>query len=177
MNYRKSLKNYFYKLRFIFQPVTVGFGTSISHTTHLDTKLGGKITIGENCVIHYGTLLLSCGGYITIGNNCSINPYCILYGHGGLTIGNCVRIACHTVIIPSNHKFENSDRHILNQGEISKGIVIEDDVWIGSGSKILDGVTISKGCVIGAGCVVTKTTQPFGVYVGVPAKLIKFRSS
>ena len=54
-----------------------------------------------------------------------------------------------------------------------KGIVIEDDVWIGSGVKILDGVVIGKGCVIGANAVVTKSTESYGVYVGVPAHKIK----
>lgn len=50
-----------------------------------------------------------------------------------------------------------------------------DDVWIGAGVKILDGVKIGKGCVIGANSVVTHSLKPFGIYVGVPAKLLKYR--
>lgn len=57
-----------------------------------------------------------------------------------------------------------------------KGIVIEDDVWIGAGVKILDGVTIAKGCVIGANAVVTRSTEAYGIYVGVPAQKIKSRT-
>ncbi|MCK7515996.1 MAG: acyltransferase [Desulfobacterales bacterium] len=72
-------------------------------------------------------------------------------GDGGLTIGNNVRIAAHTVIIPANHVFDDVNIPIRKQGLSKKGIVIEDDVWIGSGVKILDGVVIGKGCVIGAG--------------------------
>lgn len=56
-----------------------------------------------------------------------------------------------------------------------KGIIIEDDVWIGAGVKVLDGVTIAQGCVIGANSVVTKSTEPYGIYVGVPARKIKSR--
>ena len=68
-----------------------------------------------------------------------------------------------------------SDRNvpITYQDLENKGIIIEDDVWIGAGVRILDGVTIARGCVIGAGSVVTKSTEEFGVYVGVPARLIK----
>lgn len=56
-----------------------------------------------------------------------------------------------------------------------KGIVIEDDVWLGSGVKVLDGVVIRKGCVIGANAVVTHSTEAYGVYVGIPAHKIKSR--
>jgi acetyltransferase-like isoleucine patch superfamily enzyme len=56
-----------------------------------------------------------------------------------------------------------------------KGIVIEDDVWIGAGARILDGVTIARGSVIGAGSVVTKSTQPYSIVVGVPAKIVSSR--
>ena len=53
--------------------------------------------------------------------------------------------------------------------------MIEDDVWIGANCTILDGVRIAKGCIIGAGSVVSKSTEPFGIYAGVPARLIKKR--
>ncbi|MFM6860620.1 MAG: DapH/DapD/GlmU-related protein [Dolichospermum sp.] len=52
---------------------------------------------------------------------------------------------------------------------------MEDDVWIGSGCQILDGITIGKGAIIGAGSVVTKDVEPYSVVAGVPSKLIKRR--
>lgn len=115
------------------------------------------------------------GGDIIIGDNCTINPYTIVYGQGGTKIGNGVRIAAHSVIVPSNHIFDDPNEFIYKQGLSKKGIVIEDDVWIGAGVKILDGVTISKGSVIGANSIVTRSTEQNGVYVGIPAKLIKKR--
>ncbi len=61
---------------------------------------------------------------------------------------------------------------------ISKGkIIVEDDVWIGTNVLILSGVKISKGTVIAAGSVVTKSTESYTVVGGVPAKLIKKRFS
>ena len=49
-------------------------------------------------------------------------------------------------------------------------VIIEKDVWIGANVTILKGVTVAEGCVVGAGTVLTKSTHPYGVYVGVPGK-------
>ena len=120
-------------------------------------------------------MLLTYGGKISIGDYCSINPFCVLYGHGGLFIGNGVRIATHVVVIPSNHNFNDTNRYIFQQGSTSLGIRIEDDVWIGAGAIILDGVTISKGSVVGAGSVVNRNIESFSVVAGNPAKILKKR--
>ena len=54
-------------------------------------------------------------------------------------------------------------------------IMIEDDVWIGARAIILPGVKIGKGCIIGAGAVVTKSSDDYSVIGGNPAKLLKLR--
>ena len=157
--------------------VHAGDANKFHDTVLFDTSAGGTITIGSNTEILNGCLLMTYGGSISIGNHCSINPYTILYGHGkGLVIGNNVLIAGHCLIIPSSHVFTRTDIPINQQGEHSKGIVIEDDVWIGAGCQILDGVTIARGSIIAAGSVVNKSTEPFSIMGGVPAKLIKKRS-
>ena len=151
-----------------------GRRTRIHPGAVLDRR-GGSIIIGAKCRIHRGAQLLAYGGSIEIGDDCSINPGCILYGQGGLKIGSHVRIAAQTIIIPSNHVFGDPDRLIREQGETREGIRIGDDVWLGARVTVLDGVEIADGCVIGAGSVVTKSTVPYGVYVGVPARLLKRR--
>ena len=58
----------------------------------------------------------------------------------------------------------------------SKGdIVIGNDVWIGNGALILSGVTVGHGAIIGARSVITKDIEPYAVYAGNPAKLIRYR--
>ncbi|WP_339138119.1 MAG: acyltransferase [Candidatus Electrothrix sp. GW3-4] len=136
---------------------------------------GGAIFIGSKTFVDRGVILRSLGGRIEIGKDCSVNAYSVLYGGGGLKIGNGVRIASHTVIVPSNHVFSDPEQQIKDQGLTLKGIVIEDDVWIGAGAKILDGVTIQKGTVVGAGAVVTKSTEPYAIVAGVPAVVIRYR--
>jgi len=156
--------------------IYIGRGTLISPGVKFQRINGGSIQIGANCELYYGSLFLTYGGDIEIGDNSSVNQYCVLHGHGGLRIGNGVRIASHTVIIPANHNYHSLNIPIYQQGETREGITIEDDVWIGSNCTILDGVTIAGGCVIGAGAVVSKSTEPFGIYAGVPAKLVKRRN-
>lgn len=141
----------------------------------LDTKYGGTIEIDHSTELLYGVLILTYGGTIKIGYGCSINPYTILYGHGNLTIGNNVLIAGHCLLIPANHKYDDITTPINRQGLTKKGIIIEDDVWIGSGCKILDGVKIGKGSIVAAGAVVNKNVLPYTVVGGVPAKIIKQR--
>lgn len=136
---------------------------------------GGSIAVGRQCHIHRGAILATYGGKIEIGDHCTINPYSILYGHGGLHIGNFVRIATHCVIVPANHGFDTLDVPIARQPIAALGIKIEDDVWIGANSVILDGITIGRGAVIGAGSVVTKNIPSLSIAVGNPARVISSR--
>ncbi len=169
------------KIRNFFRPgtntnIVIGKSTYVSPTTLIEDRNGGTIRIGEKCEILDGVLILSYGGAIEIGDNCSINPYTIIYGHGGVKIGNNVLIAAATMIVPNNHNFQLKDKTIIEQGCTAKGIIIEEDVWIGHGCSLLDGITVSKGTVVAAGSVVNKSTEPYSVIAGIPAKIIKYRT-
>jgi acetyltransferase-like isoleucine patch superfamily enzyme len=155
--------------------ISMGKKSLVYSGSILETNLNGNIKLGKLNIVHSGVILQTYGGTITTGDCCNFNPYVVIYGHGGVTIGNNVSIATHSVLVSFNHDFSTSEQFIQAQGVSAKGIVIEDDVWIGAGVVILDGVTIAKGCVIGAGAVVSKSTEVYGVYVGVPAKFLKKR--
>lgn len=114
-------------------------------------------------------------GFVKIGDNCTIQYGCLLYGVGGLEIGDHCRIAAYTVISPMNHIYKDPNTPIWKQGETALGIRIGRDVWIGSGVTILDGVVIGDGSVIGAGSVVTRSIPSYSVAVGVPARVVKRR--
>jgi acetyltransferase-like isoleucine patch superfamily enzyme len=133
------------------------------------------IELGADTWLFYHCMLSTSGGWIKVGSNCTVNSFAVLYGHGGLEIGNGVRISAHVIIVPMNHIYKNPEIPIWMQGETRKGIKIEDDVWVGAGAKILDGVKIGKGSVIGAGAVVVRDIPPYSVAVGIPARVIKKR--
>ena len=101
---------------------------------------------------------------IDIGDECYLGPYVCMGGPGHVKIGKQCLIASQTGIYANNHR---------DYGLSREGITIEDNCWLGPGVKVLDGVTIGYGSVVGAGAVVTKDIPPSSVAVGVPAKRIK----
>src|ERR1700694_5249426 len=92
---------------------------------------------------------------IHIGQDSLIGEYSVIRGQGGITIGDRVYTSPQCQIIAVNHVFDDPDRPFAAQGITAQGIVIEDDVWLGSASVVLDGVRIGKGAVVAAGAVVT----------------------
>lgn len=140
-----------------------------------DTQFTDRLTIGKNCSIQPYAYICTLGGWIEIGDNCSINPFCVIYGHGGLKIGNSVRIANGVSIVPQNHSIPAGTGPL--KGVNSKGIVIEDNVWLGSRVIVLDGTKIGQGAIIGAGAVVTRDIPEGAIAVGIPAKVVRFRTN
>jgi acetyltransferase-like isoleucine patch superfamily enzyme len=156
----------------IIKKVYFGHGTSVFGQVEFN---GANISFGDNNSIRAWSCFKSYGGYIKIGNNCSINSFCHFSGNGGITIGNDVLIATQCVLISANHNFDDSEKLIRMQGETQKPIDIEDNCWLGAGVKVLAGVTIHKGSVVGAGAVVTHDLPAYSVSVGVPARVINMR--
>lgn len=138
----------------------------------LDLSSGGSIRLGGGTVISEYARIISGGGQVKVGRKCSLNPFSILYGHGGLIIGDFVRIAAHVVIVPSNHRFDRLDMPIHEQERRAEGIQIDDDVWVGANATILDGVHIGRGAIVGAGAVVTRDVPSNTIVAGVPAREI-----
>jgi acetyltransferase-like isoleucine patch superfamily enzyme len=161
--------------------IEIGKGVYLSRTAKLQTKsdgkhFGGKITIDNGVAVSDGVIIATYGGTVTIGSRAYVGPYCVLYGHGGLTIGSNTMIGAHTVIIPANHSFERIDVPINLQPIRKKGITIAEDVWIGARCCILDGVRIGKGAVIGAGTVVTNDIDAYSISFEAPALTVRSRN-
>lgn len=170
----KRLLNYLKIFYVKIRGVSADWSTNIRWSAEIE-RSRGVISLGARTGLDKGVILRAYGGFIKIGEDCTVNPYSIIYGGGGVVIGNGVRIAAHSVIVASNHNFSDTEIPIFQQGESGVGIEIADDVWIGAGAKVLDGVTIAKGTVVAAGAVVTKSTDAYSIVAGVPAKKIKSR--
>lgn len=168
-----------YGIRFLGKEIYIDPTCKISRKSVIRVfpKGRGYIKIGKNSSVHDYAYIETYGGKIEIGDNSSINHFTIMRGGGGpgIRIGSGVRISPHCSFFAYNHKFSDKNEEIYLQGYTMEGIVIEDDVWIGSGVNILDGVVVSKGSIIGAGSVVTKSIPEYSIAVGSPARVIKKR--
>ena len=130
------------------------------------------INIGTGCKIQKNVYIGN-GNNIIIGNNCQINDNVRL---DNVIMGNNIMIARDCILLGKMHKYSDVSIPMNMQGEKKIGkTIIEDDVWIGARAIINPGLHICKGSIIAAGAVLTKDTVSYGIYGGVPAKLIKYR--
>lgn len=110
-----------------------------------------------------------CGKNITVGKNVFINMGCKFQDQGGIFIDDGALIGHNVVLATLNHDMKPETRHDM----IPKPIHIGKNVWIGSNSVILPGVTIGDGAIVAAGAVVTKDVEKNTVVGGVPARFIR----
>lgn len=112
---------------------------------------------------------LRVGDHSGLGVNCFIPD--------GSVIGRDVMMGPNCYCLAKNHCFDRIDIPMREQGYLPPmPIIIEDDVWIGRDVLILPGRHISKGTIIGAGCVLTKDFPEYSVVGGNPSRLIKMRN-
>jgi acetyltransferase-like isoleucine patch superfamily enzyme len=157
--------------------IEIGDGVHIFRGVRIDGRgQNNRICLGNQVAIERGVDIGACeNSCIEIGERTFIGPYTCIAGPGDIKIGKDCLIAAHSGIFANAHKFANPLEKIRNQEVIRKGIVIEDDCWLGHGVTVLDGVTIGQGSVIGAGAVVTRDIPSYSVAVGVPARVIDSR--
>lgn len=161
----------------------VGDDVTIDDFGYLHCLAERKVRIGS-CTSIDRNLWLSCGGrpgdcdhgFFEIGEHSYVGCNAVIGAGGGIRIGSNVLMGQCVNMHAEKHVFADPNRLIREQGVSYQGVVVEDDVWIGSKATILAGVTVGRGAVIGAGAVVTRSVPPYAIAVGVPARVIDFRS-
>lgn len=147
---------------------------------HIDCRPGfqqtrGIVRIGAGARLDRGVVLHAYGGAIRLGRGVFLGPYAVIYGHGGVEIGDDCLIAMHCRIVSSNHAIPPLGTPIRSQPDELRPTRIGRDVWLGAGATVLGGVTIGDGCVVGAGAVVADNLPAGSVSAGVPARVIRAR--
>lgn len=147
-------------------------GPFVSVGRGLGGERHGSILVGQECELGAGLELSTWGGSIRIGRRVFLGPHVVIYGHGGVEIGDETMLAMHTRILSSEHTISARSGLIRNEPDILLPTKIGRDVWLGAGVTVLGGVTIGDGCVVGAGAVVTRDLPPYSIARGVPAKVV-----
>lgn len=158
--------------------INIGENVIIDDYAVLDAKgsTNQGITIGNNVMIGRSTVISCKNGDITIGENTNIAMNCFIQSAKQVLIGRNTLIAPYCYLIGGgDHETNRIDIPIIAQGQVVKGIMLEDNCWIGAGVKVLDGVKIERDCIVGAGGVVTRSIPEYSVAIGVPARVVKSR--
>lgn len=162
-------------------------------------KVFGWVFYGEKSKSYLGKCSINGNVNIQIGNSTYASGTFDVNGNANLNIGSFTSIANGVEFFTSNinHPLSyvttfnlhsnsrlvedkinlnlpNFNNEIINL-ENKNSITIGNDVWIGRDAMIMPGVIIPDGCVIGSKSLVTKNLEPYGIYVGTPAKLVRFR--
>lgn len=137
-----------------------------------DMRLGNHVRIDDFCIL---------SGHITLGNHIHISAYTALYGANGITLEDHTGISPRTTLFSATDDFSGhfliGPMHTEKQISVTGGpIRLEKFTQVGAHCVIMPGVTISEGSVVGAMSFVNTTLPPWGIYAGVPARLLKPRS-
>jgi maltose O-acetyltransferase len=131
--------------------------------------------VGEGC-FYLDQIVWLNGDRIEMGDHVAFNYGCYVNGYGGLLIADGAEFGPYTMIHTANHKMDDPDRPVTQQGwEVDRPVEIGANCWIGMGVCILPSVRVGDGCVVGAGSVVVKDLEPYSIAVGNPARVIRSR--
>jgi acetyltransferase-like isoleucine patch superfamily enzyme len=158
--------------------IHIGNRVAIDDNVVLDARdQNGTIVIEDGSLISRNTIVRARNGLIRIGAGSDIGANCILATDQELVIGENVLVAAFTYVCAGgHHAYDRTDVPIIAQGFIPKGgIRIGDDVWIGSHSTVLDGVTIESGTIVGAHSLVNSSLPRQVIAWGQPAQERKSR--
>ncbi len=161
--------------------ISIGDNTIIDDEVVLDAKGQDNrgIQIGQNAYVGRNTILSCKEGSIYLDDYCNLSANCSLLSETEIHLGKYCFLAGNCYLVAGgNHSFDDPTIPIMFQPSYSKGgITIAEDVWLAAGSIVLDGVTIGRGSVIGAGSVVTRSLPEMSVALGVPARVHKKRGN
>jgi len=162
-------------IRYYYQKQRLGY---LGSKVYIEKNVGllrfpKNIVLKDNIIIKEGARICSCNetAKIQIGVNTTVGYHTFIFASQQIIIGGDCLIAPFVYIVDSDHGFKKSSK-INQQSNQTAPIIIGNDVWIGTGAKILKGVTIGDGAIIAAGALVKDDVLPYTIVGGIPAKFI-----
>ena len=152
-------------------------GVTLDDLVVLDAKGSSNrgIEVGRGAFLGRGTILSCKDGDITLGDHANLGFHCEIFSGSTVTVGAHALFAAQVYLVGGGHAFEASDAAVIEQPRTSHGILLGDNVWLGTGAKVLDGVRIGTDVVVGAGAVVNADLPDGAIAAGVPARVLRSR--
>lgn len=158
--------------------VRLGDGVTVDDLVVLDAKGTSNtgIEIGRGGFLGRGTILSCKDGDIVLGDHANLGFHCEVFSGSSVRVGAHALFAAQVYLVGGGHEFEVQGAAVIDQPRTSRGIVLGDNVWLGTGAKVLDGIRIGSHAVVGAGAVVTGDLPEGAIAAGVPARVLRRRS-
>ena len=150
------------------------FSNGPLHGNALQSLREGRLQVGEAVLLSPHVLLETHdAGHIVLGPGTFLNLDVQVVAIDRVEIGAGCLVARGCFIADNDHRFDQIDRELNEQGLSSRGPVrLGDHVWLGANVVVTSGVTIGERCVVGANAVVTRDLPPFSIAVGAPARVV-----
>lgn len=157
--------------------IHIGDGVVIDDGCLLDAKGENNhgIRIGAGAFIGRNSILSCKNGDIIIGDKVNIGFNCEVVSASKVDIGAGSLLAAYSYLVGADHVFSDPEKPIHEQERCSRGILLEENVWIGAGVVVADGQRLGKNVIVGAGAVVTSDVPEYAIAAGVPAKVLRDR--
>jgi acetyltransferase-like isoleucine patch superfamily enzyme len=157
--------------------IRLGDGVTIDDLVVLDAKGASNrgIEVGHGVFIGRGTILSCKDGDITLGDHTNLGFHCEVFSGSSVVVGRHGLFAAQAYLVGGGHAFEDPERAVIEQPRTSRGITLGDNVWLGTGAKVLDGVRVGDDVVVGANAVVLADLPDGAVAAGVPARVLRRR--
>ncbi len=135
----------------------------------------GKVIFGAGCAID-NDFTAEVEGVLRVGARTVFGHHCTLAARDSVEIGEDCLLAEMVSIRDHDHRFDDLEIPIREQGAVSAPVKIGKNVWLGAKVTVLKGVTIGDNAIVGANAVVTKNLPANAIAVGIPAKVIRLRT-
>ena len=157
--------------------IRLGDDVIVDDLVVLDAKGEGNegITVGHGVFLGRGTILSCKDGDIVLGDHVNIGFHSEVFSGSRVTVGRHGLFAAYTYLVGGGHAFDQAGVPVLEQERTSRGIALGENVWLGTGVKVLDGVRVGRDVVVGAGAVVTSDLPDGVIAAGVPARVVRSR--
>jgi acetyltransferase-like isoleucine patch superfamily enzyme len=157
--------------------IRIGDGVTIDDLVVLDAKgtANRGIEIGNGVFLGRGTILSCKDGDIILGDHTNLGFHCEIFSASRVTVGRHGLFAAQAYLVGGGHEFERAELAVIDQPRSSEGITLGDNVWLGTGVKVLDGVHLGDDVVVGANAVVTADLPDGAIAAGVPARVLRQR--
>jgi acetyltransferase-like isoleucine patch superfamily enzyme len=160
------------------QNIMIGNHVTIDDNCLIDARGAGDegLVLEDGVIVNRNCMIQAKTGPIRLGARTSIGGNSVVVSMEGVVLGEAVLTAGGCYISAGSYRFDDVEVAVMDQTAYSKGpIHIGAKSWLGTSVIVLDGVSIGKAAVIGAGAVVTKNIPDYAIAIGAPARVVKIR--